>query len=177
MYARRSASVRVISPAAIRTPVSARSRANPATSAPGRGSSTQSTPSSPSSSTVRRAEAGSRAGSMSPGQRQVFPDEPDLESSEALLTERQRRFGSCRGRYDFTTRGIGGHAVPRSSEEDRDRLAGGLADDVPQSRLEGPVTPGMEGDGVQAPHVARDLERISADEELRVRLEAVHCVA
>src|SRR5262249_38681995 len=103
--------------------------------------------------------------------------ERDREGSKALLTERQCRFGPCRGRYDFTARGIGRHAVQRSPEQDRDRLAGGLADDVPERRLEGPVAPGMECDGVQAPNVARDLKRISADEELRVWLEAVHRVA
>src|SRR5207245_1956781 len=56
----------------MRTPVSERSLAYPDTSAPGSGSSTHSTPRSPSSSTVRLTEAGSSAGSMSPGIRQAW---------------------------------------------------------------------------------------------------------
>src|SRR5215472_2732485 len=157
----------------MRTPVSARSRANPATSAPGSGSSTHSTPSSPSSSTVRRAEAGSSAGSMSPGIRQAWLRSTMMSIESPTASRTARTVATPTARSSLTNRILSArNPCSRSASADSAR-----ADDVPEGRLEWPVAAGVEADGIQAPNVAGDLERIFTEEEPRVRLEAVHGVA
>jgi hypothetical protein len=51
-----------------------------------------------------------------------------------------------------------------------------MAGDVPQRRLERPVAPGVEVDGLEYADVPSDRQRILTDEEMLEGLEAVHRV-
>ena len=64
-----------------------------------------------------------------------------------------------------------------AAEQGRDRQAGDLAGDVPQGDLERPVAAGVEVDRLERPDVPGDGQRVLADEQVLVRLEAVHRVA
>src|SRR5690606_20082983 len=57
------------------------------------------------------------------------------------------------------------------------RLAVGLADDVPQRRLQRPVPAGVVGDRLQRADVAGDGPGVLADEQVPERREPVHRVA
>ena len=103
--------------------------------------------------------------------------DPDLERTEALIAQPQRRFGARRRWQEHPARGIGRQAVGRATEQRRDREPGDLAEDVPQGRLERPVPSGMEVDRLEDADVARDGQRVLADEQVLERLEAVHRVA
>ena len=48
---------------------------------------------------------------------------------------------------------------------------------VPQRRLQRPVAPGVDGDRLERPGVGGERERVTADEQVREGLEAVHGVA
>ena len=65
----------------------------------------------------------------------------------------------------------------RATEQRRDREPGDLAEDVPQRGLERPVPSGVEVDRLEDADVARDRQRVLADEQVLERLEAVHRVA
>src|SRR6185295_2700262 len=100
-----------------------------------------------------------------------------LECPEALVSEAQRRLGALRGRPLLSRRGVRGQAHQLSAEELGDRLPGCLPGEIPERRLERPVTARVERDRLEDGDVALDGERIRAYEEVLVALEAVHRVS
>ena len=90
---------------------------------------------------------------------------------------RSARLGPGSRREQHPARRVGRDAVERATEERRDGQPGDLAREVPQRDLERPVAPGMEVDRLQRPDVARDGQRILAEEQVLERLEAIHRVA
>ena len=103
--------------------------------------------------------------------------DPDLQRAEALLAQAQRGLGARGGRQQRSARGVGRDPVGRPAEQRRDRQSGDLPGDVPQADLERPVAAGVEVDRLEDADVAGDGQRVLADEQVLVRLEAVHRVA
>ena len=102
--------------------------------------------------------------------------DPDLQGPEAFLAQPERRFGPFRRWEQHPARRVCGDRVRRPAEELGDGLPGDLATDVPERRLERPVSAGVEIDRLEDADMAIDGERVLADEQMLERLEPVHRV-
>ena len=177
--------------------------ASPRRSPPSSGSSSHRTPSSASSSAIAghpRVEAGRRVAGHPPGRVEVDHQlepvahggpgradglepvrrpvgvDPDLHRPEALVADPDARTPLVRRRDARPSRHTPG-ARPSPRRTGPRRAAGDLADEVPERGLERPVAAGVEGDRLERPDVARDAQRVLAEEQVLVRREAVHRVA
>ena len=105
------------------------------------------------------------------------PVDPDLERAEPQLPKGERGLGPRACREPAGGRRVDGNLAQRAAQELRRRRILRLPGQVPQRGLQRPVAAGMEGDRLEHPDVALDVERVVPDEEVGVALEPVHRVA
>ncbi|BBJ38178.1 hypothetical protein SSPO_008960 [Streptomyces antimycoticus] len=98
----------------------------------------------------------------------------DLHRAEARFADLQRGGDTLLGRLELTAGGVGGQLLGRVAEQLGHRAAVDLADDVPQRRLQRPVVGAVEVGGLDGLDVPGDVERVLADEQVLVGVEAVH---
>src|SRR5262249_59239298 len=92
--------------------------------------------------------------------------DPDLPRLEPRLPRREHRLGPLARALQLTERRVRGEARRRPTEQDGHRLAGQLAEDVPQGGLQRPVTARVEPDALDRAYVAGGLARGAAHEKL-----------
>ncbi len=100
-----------------------------------------------------------------------------LERAEALLAQRQRVLGPRLWGAQLAERGVGGDAVDRAAEQRRAGHAERLSGEIPERRLERPRPPRVQLDRLQRARVAREAQRVLAEEQVGVGDEPVHRVA